>query len=570
MPILRKSGARSPWLPAPLQANTDPLRQTIVISMVVPLLVVGANAQFVSRPAPPEDVSRPARPAIVQTVPVPLPTTAQWMPSAARLPNTDPLHPPALQADPPDATLAQPNTTVVGRLPRPEDTAWPARPATVQGAPVPVPGASVWAPSAARLPNSDPLHPPSVVADPPDATLQQPTTTWLSRLPRPEDPNWPARPAVIQSQPPPLPGGLARPITAPRDQVVALPDRLSPPIVLADPPDATLAQSATMWIGRLSRPEDTNWPARPAIVQSVPVPLPGAAVWMPSAARLPNSDPLRPPLLLADPPDATLVQSAAVAIGRLSRPEDVAWPARPAIVVGVSVSVPGASVWAPSAARLPNSDPMRPPTVRGAAQPHPPGMALATTAPRDQAVAPPDRLSPPIVLADVPDATLAQGALAWVGRPARDEDTTRPARPAIVVGAPSLPPGALIRTTAALRDQVAAQPDRVTPAVVRVGQQPVPVALARSIGVVWEADRPGRAPLVVSVAPPRAPAQAIWLAFLHDDGTTVVGLVPLHGTRSAQLHGTRDHTLSGDRDAELHGTRATDLSGRRGRRLTKR
>jgi len=152
VPPLRKVGVRSPWLPGPLQANLDPLRQTIVIGAIVPALLLGGTTKFIGRPAPPEDTSRPARPAIVQTPPAPVPGASVWMPRPVRE-----------QAAPP------------------EDTSRPARPAVVQTPPVPTSqlGASVrWVGVA---------H-PTAVGPPPDPIICGPTqapitATYLTTAP---------------------------------------------------------------------------------------------------------------------------------------------------------------------------------------------------------------------------------------------------------------------------------------------------------------------------------------------------------------------------------------------------
>lgn len=178
MPLLRKAGIRSPWQPGPLQANTDPLRQAVVIGALVPSLLLGSNTRFIGRPAPPEDVAWPARPLIEQQGQQLIPGAAAWMPYPVR----------EGQAAPPD------------RL---------APTQLVLAPPAPLPGAFVRQPSAARLPNTDPLRPTTVQADAPDATLAQSATIWLGRLSRDEDTSRPARPAFVQGPPVPMPGARA-------------------------------------------------------------------------------------------------------------------------------------------------------------------------------------------------------------------------------------------------------------------------------------------------------------------------------------------------------------------------
>src|SRR5438093_1297848 len=113
---MRSSGVRRPWMPATL-AGPD---------------------------------ARPVR-LLHQITPPPLVRLggADWQPQPARLPNTDPLRPTASMA---------------GQQP--------------------VPGAQLWKPEAAREPNADPLRPATLVQDAPDATLAQPTTSWVGRLSR--------------------------------------------------------------------------------------------------------------------------------------------------------------------------------------------------------------------------------------------------------------------------------------------------------------------------------------------------------------------------------------------------
>lgn len=72
--VLRKTGVRAPFLPGPLlSANTDPLRSVLVIGALAPALILGGRTQWIGQAARPEDPNWPARPAIVRTVPPPIP-----------------------------------------------------------------------------------------------------------------------------------------------------------------------------------------------------------------------------------------------------------------------------------------------------------------------------------------------------------------------------------------------------------------------------------------------------------------------------------------------------------------
>ena len=201
MPPLGKTGVRAPWLPSPLKGELTRVRPALVVMAIVPALLLGGNVEVVGRPEPPENVAWPARPAIVVQQPVPVPGA---------------------------------NTQFIGRLSRAEDVRWPARPAVVVGQPVPIPGANVeptYAPRdlgavvqvdhtwafvpivgqqpipgantettyALRDPNTDPLRPLAVVAEPPDPTLALPSSTFVGRLARDEDTTRPARPMVVQT-----------------------------------------------------------------------------------------------------------------------------------------------------------------------------------------------------------------------------------------------------------------------------------------------------------------------------------------------------------------------------------
>jgi hypothetical protein len=280
MPLLRKAGIRSPWQPGPLDVGVAPaadaLRQTIVIGAIVPALLLGGNTEFIGRPAPPEDIQWPARPAVDQQGSVPVPGA---------------------------------NVLFVGRPQRVEDVQWPARPIVeLQVPPVPVsgastwmpypvreqvaaqpdriaptqlvvnqppiPGAQAWMPSAARLPNTDPLRPPILITDAPDATLAQPNTTSTSRLSRDEDTSRPARPAVVIGVGVPVPGANVEALYAPRDVGVPPPDRLAPTqLIVSSPP---MPGALTLPTGRIT--ETPLLRLALTAVSGPPVPIPGAIV----------------------------------------------------------------------------------------------------------------------------------------------------------------------------------------------------------------------------------------------------------------------------------------------------
>jgi hypothetical protein len=291
----------------PRVANTDPLRPTLAQWPPVP--VPGA---VVWAPQPARDPNTdPRHPTVLISGQQPQPQPSLWKPEAARAPNVDPLRPPIVQDAPPDATLAHPDTTWAGRLPRDEDTTRPARPAIVQGVPVPIPGAALWLPTPAH---ETPVAPTERIAVAPVTILgQQPVpganAIWVPRSPRDEDRQWPARMAIVARGLQPIPDAAALPI------------------------------------GRLPRPEDTSRPARPAIVQGVPLPIPGATTWLGTPPHeTPGAQPDRLPIATtpAIPGAQPVPRAVVVQLGRITPPAAERVPLRSPIVEATSGRAPPA------------------------------------------------------------------------------------------------------------------------------------------------------------------------------------------------------------------------------------
>jgi len=182
-------------------------------------------------------------------------------------------------------------------------------PAVVVAASMAMPSASVWMPrplDGGEVAPEERLSPTTVLVNQPGQPL---ASLWMPQPPR--DPNT---------------------------------DPLRPLAALAQPPDASLVQPATHWIGRLSRDEDVDWPARPAVVAVGTQPLPGGgalALDRPRelAAPAPEDHTWPTPILSGQQPQPG---AAAVSIGRLSRAEDVQWPARRVMAHGPPVPPPSA------------------------------------------------------------------------------------------------------------------------------------------------------------------------------------------------------------------------------------
>ncbi len=65
MPLVRKTGIRSPWLPAPMQAAIGYVRPVTIVTAVIPSSIFAGNVQVVSRLARIEDTTRLARGSVV-------------------------------------------------------------------------------------------------------------------------------------------------------------------------------------------------------------------------------------------------------------------------------------------------------------------------------------------------------------------------------------------------------------------------------------------------------------------------------------------------------------------------
>ncbi len=304
MPLLRKTGARQPWLPGPLLSeNTDPLRRTIVIGMVVPCLLLGGCAQL--GPARPLEAGAPLntdprRPAIIVQGQTPLPGAISWQGAPARLPSTDPLRPVITVQDVPDSTLAQPNTTWASRLPRDEDLTRPARPAQIHGVAVPLPGANVEQISA---PRDVGIPPPErlaltqlIVGQPP---VPSAATVPIGRITStPTDRLAPTQ-AIIGQQP--IPAGRAVALTVLRDQVVLVADRLAQTaIVVGQQP---IPSAIVRAVGVVHA--DDRAPLSIAVIAPQP-PVPGFVVQRVGRVTLTPTDPIRPLVVIALHPPVPL------------------------------------------------------------------------------------------------------------------------------------------------------------------------------------------------------------------------------------------------------------------------
>lgn len=329
MPLLRKTGVRSPWMPAPLQGALERVRPALVVAAIAPAVLLGGNAQFIGQAARPEDTQWPARPAVLVQQPVPIPGAFVWQPAPARAPNSDPLHAPLLVADPPDPTLAQPSALPIGRLSRPEDAQWPARPIAVQGVPVPVPGAQAIAIVPPRAANTDPLHPLMVQLDAPDPTLVQPSALAIGRLARDEDTSRPARPMLLAVGAQPVPTAQALPVGVVHDLPIVPPDRPSAPIVVsgAQPQPNGRAQS----IGKVA--DGDRLPLGPAVVQT-------GALALPWGGATRTIAPHGPSVLLPDRLSPCLLISVAPPVPAAAR-VIVGWRALPSLAPTVPIALHG-------------------------------------------------------------------------------------------------------------------------------------------------------------------------------------------------------------------------------------
>lgn len=195
--------------------------------------------------------------------------------------------------------------------------------------------------------------------------------------------------------------------------------------------------------------------------------------WQPSPLQE-NSDPLRPTLVAVGAQPTPTAQ--AQFIGRLPRSEDPGH-GRAALLIGATQASPGAVV-------------------------------ASGYAPRDQVVAPPDRLSPTTVISGAAAAPQAQAQV--TSRPGRDEDTTRLARGATVQVGAQPTPAAQTQATYAPRDQTVVQADRLAPTAV-IGASATPFgASVVIVGQPRMADRAGAAPIVIGANGTPTSAQTLW------------------------------------------------------------
>lgn len=246
MPVLSKTGIRSPFLSGPLAGGiTVPsLRQAILIGALVPSLLLGGNTQFVGRPlltsaAP--DTSRPAQQIIVQVPPVP--TANALNASVAYL--TRPSAPSAAEPHlaPTQTTVAQPpvpsaSTQFVSRPAPPEDIQWPARPALVFTGNQPLPGGLSLALNVVRPQNTDPLRPIVVIVNQPPQL--QPTAITQQIGTAGDETRLPLTVTVVRPPQPIPPSEIAVKLVLPRLAPVPSP-RLPPGIIII--------VDTTPWIG---------------------------------------------------------------------------------------------------------------------------------------------------------------------------------------------------------------------------------------------------------------------------------------------------------------------------------
>lgn len=249
MPLLRKSGVRAPWMPAPLPvADTNPPRRTSVVPGWQPTPTGGVVWLRSVRETPVVTNTDPRRPVTVISGWQPTPSNgALWLRPPVTPPNTDPLRPLTLE---------------IGQQPLPDSpTVWLR---SVRETPVP--------------PNTDPRRPVSVLSG------QQPVplgvVLWLT-VPKPPNTD-PLRPLVIEIGQQPTPSNsaiwLRPPVTPPNA------DPLRPLIVrLGWQP---IPGNGAIWL-RTTRPPNTD-PRRPILVRPGQQPLPGfGPVWLRSVRETP-------------------------------------------------------------------------------------------------------------------------------------------------------------------------------------------------------------------------------------------------------------------------------------------
>lgn len=255
MPLLRKTGVRSPWQPQPLQAPIEMLRPMVLVSAIVPAVLLGGNTSFVGRPAISENVNWPARPAEVVQIDRPLPgASAIWLsrPLFEVPPATDRVNPTSLIPGQQPIPAAQVQLGSPARLPNVD----PLRSTTLISGQQPVPVGQVQLGAAARLPNDDRLRPILVVSDQPDSTLAQPGTLWLSR---------------------------------PLSELIVAPDRLSPTGVQTNQPPVPLG--STQWVGRITATPTDRLALGLQITGAVAQPPGAQAIWL-RVPRVPSRLPI--------------------------------------------------------------------------------------------------------------------------------------------------------------------------------------------------------------------------------------------------------------------------------------
>jgi hypothetical protein len=243
--------------------------------------------------------------------------------------------------------------------------------------------------------------------------------------------------------------------------------------------------------------------------------------WLPGPILSPNIDPLRSTIVIGAIVPALLLGGIAQPTGWPARVPNVD-PLRPTIVQAPPVPLPqalGASVWMPTPARLPNTDPLRPTAATWPPVPIP-GAAVWEPAPARDPNTDPLR---PLLIAQPPLVPIPGAVTQFVSRPAPLEDVNWPARPAVVQTGRTLLPGANVTVGYAPRDQVAAQPDRIAPAVVIAPQPPVPAGSTLIVGRVTATPTERLALLVATGLPVPAPGAVVARVGTVHDGDRVPG-----------------------------------------------
>lgn len=195
MPLLRKTGVRSAWLPGPLQGSIERVRPALVVAALAPAILLGGTTAWTGQPARVPNTTPPAAPARVVQQPVPVPGASVWTPTPAHLT--------------PVAKLATSGPAVITPSPQP-------------------PAASFWAPrplDPGVVAPQDKLSPVSVQVN------QPPIPTAIARAtaaPRDQVAQAPDRLAITQvvSGAQPQPGASPRTVGIVHDG-----DRLSPTVI---------------------------------------------------------------------------------------------------------------------------------------------------------------------------------------------------------------------------------------------------------------------------------------------------------------------------------------------------